>query len=220
MNNKFDQQVDINSLGLNLNRNLLALMTNNGVSLTVLSRNTGIAIPTIKRLQADPTTNPTLSTLLPIAKFFGVSVNQLVEGDFNPNEFYGYSENQGNWIKVPIIEWEQSLHWPPEKKSTIKSKDILVDIDVGENPYALIVEHDDWPGIPKDSILIINSSIAPTNKDYAIIYKENGYITLKQILVDENKRYLKSLTPGLPTALFDDSHKSLGVLIQIRKNIK
>ena len=71
-------EIDINSIGISLNRNLSILMKENGVSLSLLYRNTGIAIPTIKRLQNDPTTNPTIGTLLPIANFFGISITQLI----------------------------------------------------------------------------------------------------------------------------------------------
>lgn len=220
VNNKVDKNSDVHSLGLNLNRNLLALMNNNGVSLTVLSRNTGIAIPTIKRLQSDPTTNPTLTTLLPIANFFGVSVNQLVDKDFSADEFYGYTENKNNWLKVPIIDWEHAISWPQEKKSHPNKKHVLVDIDAGNNPYALVVQEDDWIGIPKNSILIINSALKPANKDYVVVCKEKGHPTLKQMCVEGDKTYLRSLTPGLPAAAFDDSLKTLGVLMQIRRNIK
>ena len=194
MNDKLKRKIDSSAIGENLNRNLLALMNNNDISLTVLSRNTGIAIPTIKRLQSDPTTNPTLTTLLPIAEFFGVSVHQLISPHFDPGEFKGYVENKAHWLRVPIIKWEQTIDWHVNGKASAEAEYVLADVNAGDNPYALIVEEEDWITIPKGSILIINSSIKPSNRDYVVLHKKNAAPTLKQVVLDESKIYLKSLS--------------------------
>lgn len=213
-------QIDPETIGINLNRNLSRLMENNCISLSVLHRNTGIAIPTIKRLQSDPTTNPTITTLIPIANFFGVTIVQLIGNDFSNLRISGYIENRTNWLKVPLIGWKQTINWNKSEKIELTNDIVLADIDAGKFPYALKVEKDDWPEISKGSILIINSEILPEHKDYAIVYKSGQTPTLKQVLIEEEKIFLKSLNPYFPPSFFDESYKFLGVLMQIRKDTK
>ncbi|OGT43661.1 MAG: hypothetical protein A3F42_02220 [Gammaproteobacteria bacterium RIFCSPHIGHO2_12_FULL_37_34] len=213
--------LEINSIGSNLNRNLSKLMEDNHISLSVLHRNTGIAIPTIKRLQSDPTANPTITTLLPVANFFGITINQLIGSEPLPPGIIGYIEDKTHWLKVPLIEWNQTINWHEKEKQSQPNSVVLVDIDVGQNPFALKMEEDDSLSISKGSILIINTEIEPAHKDFAIVYKaEQHSSTLKQILIDEGKIYLKSMNAYFPPTLFDNSHRFLGVLIQIRKDIK
>lgn len=201
------------TFGHHINRNLTDLMQRNNISLTLLHRNTGVAIPTIKRLQEDPTTNPTLSTLIPIANFFNVSLNQLIGSEIDL-----FFLNKSHYFKIPYIEWKQAVIWPTITASD-EQKFTLVDIDAGNNPYALIVEENDWLGMPKGSILIINADIKnPNNKDYVVTCKKNHYPSLHQVLFDQDKFYLKSLNPQLPLILADESYQFFGKLIQIRQN--
>ena len=214
-------EADIDSIGKNLNNNLSKLMEFNGISLSTIYRNTGIAIPTIKRLQSDPTTNPTITTLLPIAKFFGITITQLIGGEPLPSKAMGYIENKTYWIKVPFIKWNEIIDWMnPEKKTQINSY-VLVDIDVGKNAFALRVEEDDWLTISKGSVLIINAELTPEHKDYVIVYKTGQSVpTLKQVLIDEEKIYLKPMNHYFQPTFFDKNYLFLGVLIQIRKDTK
>jgi SOS-response transcriptional repressor LexA len=217
--NPLDTNVDL--IGKNLNRNLSKLMEDNRISLSVLYRNTGIAIPTIKRLQSDPTTNPTISTLLPIANFFGITISQLIGSELFLTEVTGFIENKTHWLSIPLIQWNQAVNWKESGDKDSAESHILVDIDVGQHAYALTVDQDDWPFISKGSILIINSDIKPEHKDFAVVYK-SGQInpTLKQVMIDEEKMYLKSMSPYFPPTILDESYHFLGVLIQIRKDTK
>lgn len=195
-------------------------MEKNRITLSVLHRNTGIAIPTIKRLQIDPAANPTMTTLLPIANFFNITINQLIGNELLPAEMTGYYEDKRNWLKVPLINWGDALNWP---NFEIKKDQpgVLVDIDVGKNPYALMVEDEDWYLISKGSILIINTNISPEHKDYTIVNKHGQFQpTLKQFLIDDGKIFLKPMNQYLPLSQFTKNYKTLGVLIQIRKDIK
>ena len=57
---------------------LRQLIEERGISLKELSSETGVAAPNISRLLSSSDSNPTLSTLMPIARFFGVSVSMLI----------------------------------------------------------------------------------------------------------------------------------------------
>lgn len=202
-----------------LNRKLSKLMEENHISLTVLHHNTGIPLPTLKRLQTDPQANPTIANLLPIANFFRISINQLLD-DQSIKGHSGYITDQKNWIKVPIISWEESIHWP-YAMTTEQTNFILTDIDCGEKSFALRVENNDWIGFMQGSLLIINPDLKPEDKDYVIVYKKGQkQPTLRRFLIDEEKKYLKPLNLDFKTLPVDYSYCFLGVLVQIRNDIK
>lgn len=208
-------------IGGKLNFILSKLMEDNSISLSMLYRNTGIAIPTIKRLQSDPTTNPTITTLIPIANFFGITVTQLIGEEPLPTRVIGYNPNNFNWGKIPLIEWSQIIEWVNFGKLEQTKQEIIVDVDVEKKGYALEVEEDDWQSITKKSILVINPSLIPEHKDYAIVHRRKQINpTLKQVLIDEGNIYLQHMNPIFKPTAFDKDHQFLGVLMQIKKNVK
>ena len=218
---KNSSESDVESIGLKLNENLSKLLERNNVSLSQLHRNTGVATPTIKRLQSDPSTNPTISTLIPIAKFFNITVAQLIGTEPLFIDTNGFIENKANWLKVPIISWEEISHFNSNSLHDSNHSFVSVDIEVGNKPYAIKVIEDDWLALSKDSILIINSMIKPEHKDFAIVEKiDHGLPTLKQIIIDQDKTYLKSMNPQFAPSLFDETCVFHGVLMQIRKDTK
>ncbi|MBX9703896.1 MAG: helix-turn-helix domain-containing protein [Silvanigrellaceae bacterium] len=213
--------IDVNEIGTNLNRNLSELMERNAISLSTLHRNTAIAIPTIKRFQSDPATNPTIATLLPIANFFGLTVTDLISNLPLPNNGLGFVDNKTHWLKLAVIQWNEVVDWLKPHNAIETAHFILVNSEVGENAFALKVEEEDWLAIPKGSILIINKDLAPDNKDYALVLKKGQSApALKQILIEEDNIYLKSPSPHFPTIAMTDDYCFLGVLMQIRKDMR
>lgn len=57
---------------------LSQLMAKRDIKSAELARKTGIGQPVIHRLMTGVTDNPQIQTLIPIAKFFGISVDQLM----------------------------------------------------------------------------------------------------------------------------------------------
>lgn len=64
--------------------NLKKLMDLHQINDKDLSDSTGVPTANISRLKNNLTCNPTLGTLLPIAKYFGVTVSELI-GDVTPS---------------------------------------------------------------------------------------------------------------------------------------
>jgi len=62
----------------NLSSVLSYLMSRQGIKSAELARKTGVGQPVIHRLMTGATDNPQISTIKPIADFFGVSLDQLV----------------------------------------------------------------------------------------------------------------------------------------------
>lgn len=69
-----------------LSANLKVLMSLSKINASELARRTGIAQPIIHRLSTGQNTNPKLATIKPIARYFSVTVSQLIGEDPLPNE--------------------------------------------------------------------------------------------------------------------------------------
>lgn len=65
----------------NLKANLIYLMERAGLNPTSLSRATGVPQPSIHRVVSGDSLEPKRATLEPLAAYFGVSVDWLIEGD-------------------------------------------------------------------------------------------------------------------------------------------
>lgn len=213
--------IENNEVGSKLNERLSLLMERNGISLTVLYRNTGIAIPTIKRMQSDKTCNPTVATLLPIAAYFGITLNQLIGVDPLPLGNIGFFEEKSHWLRIPIVSWKDAIDWP--EIHIAQYEFTQTDIDIGKKPYALKIETSDWmfSGFLKNSLLLINTEINPAHKDYVVVHKADQELpTLKQILIDENQICLKPLTPYFSPTALDATYRLCGVVVQISNTLK
>lgn len=63
---------------LQLSSTLTRLMADKGIKSAELARKIGIGQPVIHRLMSGVTDNPQVQTLLPIAQYFGVTIDQLL----------------------------------------------------------------------------------------------------------------------------------------------
>ncbi len=74
-----------------------------------LSRNSKVSQPTIHRLLSGATPDPRMSTLKLLAKYFQVTIGQLVGVEPLPcNEAKPHAKHL---IRLPLISWEQAHQW-------------------------------------------------------------------------------------------------------------
>jgi SOS-response transcriptional repressor LexA len=188
-----------------------------------LHKKTGVPLTTINRLINDKNVNPTISSLIPIADFFDVSLNQLMGIDpLESDSLVGkYIKKQKLWTEIPIISWEDAIQWPLNSLNISIEKVISTDILLNANSYALIIIETNWEGFFPNSILIIDSVVTPEHGDYVIIWKIGQKIaSLKQVLMDDDKVYLRPVNKDYQTQLLNESYKILGVISQIRMDRK
>lgn len=203
-----------------LGDNLNLLMAQTRISASQLSKNTGLPATTIKRIRNNSHANPTLTSLLPIAQFFGITLSQLVGDEALPNHsIQGVFVNREQWTQVPIISWAQAIQWP--KIDLSKMAWTSTDKSIGNNAYALEVKEETWANLPPGTILIIDPNIQPEHRDFAIITKaDQKAATLKQVLVEDGDIYLKAMTPGYPITTFTDKYQFLGTVIEYKMTLR
>jgi SOS-response transcriptional repressor LexA len=218
---KFTTLTQYSSLATNLKK----LMEHNEITLSALNKKTGIPLGTISRLLSNDLQNPTIASLVPLAKLFHVTIDQLIGAELLP-KLTGSSTQQSNnkWHSVPLITWEYAQNWVEEKhhKVYLYKHPILTDIELTSNAFALIVEHEDWQFFPRSTVLIIEPSLEPKHRDYVVIVKKENKnkssATLRQLLIDGNEKYLKPLNPEFKICSLTAEDKILGVMKQSRRD--
>ena len=203
---------------IRLRDNLLNLMKNHDTNMTHLFKNTGVPITTIQRICKDPNANPTLASLIPIADYFSITVAQLIGEEPLPNS--PAKAVPQHWSNVMMISWQQVIDWP-NCKTSLQQRYITTDMKVGDHAFALEILDDQHENFHKGSIIIADPHIQPNHRDYVISHKKGSHqATLKQLLSHEGDIYLKPTNFEFKTTVMNDNYRILGVVIQVRMNLK
>lgn len=187
-------------------------MTKTGLNASELARRTDLPASTIKKIRNRDNPNPTLATLLPIARFFSISLSQLI-GDEPINGFVS-----SGFQTVPLLSWSEAITWP---KNSIDKATIKIEARYSDKVFALEVENEEWDKLNKGTILFIEPNIRPEHRDWVLIHKIGQTSpSLRQIMLDDEHLYLKPLTAGYSITHLTAEHKILGVVMEFRKQLK
>ncbi len=206
-----------------LSKNINALMEEANLNAEELSRRIGLPASTIKKVRNNKDANPTLSTLAPLAKYFSLSISQLVGDEPIPKSRIkgSYKINPATLNAVPLISWQNAITWPATSNEHNHHPVIMTEHIYSKNAYALLVEEDNWENLAKNTALLIDPALEAEHRDFVIVYKKGQKIpTLKQLLLDEGQIYLKPVIQGYNIAVFTTEHKLLGVVAEYRKHLK
>ncbi len=192
--------------------NLNQLMNEASINASELARRIGLPASTIKKIRNRDNPNPTLSTLLPIAHFFSISLSQLI-GDIPMIKTTSTNNT------IPLITWNEVVNWP-DSFNTLHTR-IKTENKLSAHGFALTVEEENWENLCKGTIMFFEPAQVAEHRDYVIVHKKGQKIpSLKQILHDEDQIYLKPLIQGYKISMFTPEHKILGVMIEYRKFLK
>ena len=161
--------------------NIKVLMQKHDLTIENLSQTLNLSVSTINRLLVSAKIDPKLSTLRPIAKFFGISIDELI-GDrplsLKPGDSASGFDDKQVIIQVPLIHWEQ----------VSKAKALVPTLNfhnwnnwataadtTGEHAYALQVSQASLPPpFYFQSILIIDPTKEMRDSDYVVVINEEN----------------------------------------------
>jgi len=89
------------------------LMDEGDIDDATLSRETGIPASSISRMRLNTEANPTAATLRPIAKYFSISISQLLgDEDISKDRLPGHQNpSQFTSARMPLINWDNVFDW-------------------------------------------------------------------------------------------------------------
>lgn len=202
---------------------LRMLMAQKNINEASLARECSIPQPTLHRILSGETTSPRGVSLIPLANYFGVSINQLLGEDALPEELNTelFSMPIYAWTTLPLIPWSLTPEWA-SLKITLKKRGweqwITTDAPVNDDAYAVLMEGDSMsPLFPENTLLVMAPYLTAKPGDYVIAqYGPRKSITVKQYIVENKQEYLKPVHPEFSTFMFDENTMIFGVLIQAR----
>ncbi len=200
----------------NISRNISLLMNRNGINPTELARRIDVPQPTIQRIISNKSNNPRSATLTPIAKYFGISINQLKSdnlfGVMTPKE----------WNQVPILSWCSIEAWFNHSEEIINTELEIIPTNFDISNKAFAVRIDDWhasPQFPKNTLLLFDPEIEAKDSCYVLIRLNNHEdILFRQLIIDVKDHFIKPLNPDLGGRLTEVKEKDqvLGTLFEAR----
>lgn len=192
--------------------NLNFLMETCDITANLLSKETGVGQATIYKIKDGEISNPTIDTILPLSKYFGFSIDELIRIKLystNPS-----ANRMGNMI--PLIPFNHINNFPNIPPIRYINTDC---IDV-EGKYCVEIVDDDCIFI-KNSILIINTKIKYEKSDFVIVINNNNKIpSIKKIIFDDIF-FLQSTVKSLYQHIYNiNDYTVLGVVVGYIKYFK
>lgn len=171
---------------------LSALMKEKSVTSSELARETGVVQPVVYRIASGETDNPKIKTIIPIAKYFDVSIDQLLGfAPYTPQDPHNLQQRS---TKLPL------LNWPVDGElNTQHTKTIYTNLPTNEGSFAITIPNNNLaPQFTTGMIAIIDPCITAQSNDYLLLKKETSYC-IRQLLVDGDAIYLTSSNPNIKT---------------------
>lgn len=181
------------------NSNIKALMQKHDLTIEMLAQELSLSVSTINRLLMGSKSDPKLSTLRPLAKFFGVSIDELVgERPINlkPGDDTDGFDTKQILVQVPIIHWEQVKEADsrvPTLNFELWNNWTVIADEVGVHSYALVIKQSSLPApFYFRTVIVIDPTKKPQDSDYVLIlHKENP--TLCQFILNGIEKCYLSL---------------------------
>lgn len=205
-------------------QNIKKLMAEDFITESELARQTELPQTTINRLLLGITVDPRTNTLLPIAKYFGVSIDYLLGQDHGSEQRIPGTRNQNNpntWRHIPIIEWQDVLSWNFKMKNYTPSSHsnwITTENDVSSTSFALKTSSFMEPRFKKGSIIIVDPDFNMKDGNYIIISIANSEPTVRKIIKDGSDIYLKKVYQNDEPNLLQKKDKIIGTIVETRIN--
>ncbi len=159
-----------------LKTQLKSLLTQENISENELARRTGIAQQVINRMLSGENTNPKIGTLTPLAKYFDISISELL----------GESDESC----VPFIDWrlldQLNDSHPHTKKATHHMFETCL-LDQSMEPKFYL-----------GTRLIFDRNLVPVSGDFVLINVDNSPVIFRQLLIKQDLSMTKCLNPSHP----------------------
>ncbi len=212
----------MNVISIAIKQSLLTLIGLHRISEAELCRRTNIPQSTISRLLNGSTNDPRASTLTTIAKYFNVSVDQLIGLKPIPKTLNTEAIEATTFI--PLLSMEDIKNWAPpiNIEQQNKYRQWIETESFNKNCFSLKIDDESmWPRFAAGTTLIVNPILNPKNRDFVVCYlgKERKVIC-RQYLSENNIKILKPINQSLSSIKIGKNDRIIGVVTQARNDFE
>ncbi len=192
-----------------------------------LAKKVNLPVPTINRLLAGTVSDPRTSTLLQLAEYFNVTVDQLLGNTPLPHSLNSSEQTYSQSIRIPMFGLADIIL--ESNVTRVKNQFYNYSIDnkseLGTNNlFAVEINNDQFsPVFSQGTILIVNKAILPpAHNDYILIkLLEANTITVKRFFIDPPFNYFVPLRPNLATIKYiAEEHELIGIVQEAHTQLK
>lgn len=206
--------------------NLHMLMSEQRLSSSELSRRIDLPAVTIKKLRTGENQNPTITTLIPIAAHFGITISQLIgevplhSKDIAKKDVKG-AKGDERVQAFPLLKWSEISPVPPMRK-IVNRYYLVTESKVSKKSFSLVVEDADNTNFKQGDVILVDPEASIGHNDFVIVQKVDQSIpSLKRVIKDDNNYYLQSLLKDISTITpLDDTHTIIGPVVAYKKWLK
>jgi SOS-response transcriptional repressor LexA len=210
---------------LKLGNILKRLLFDNNMKAVDLAREVNIPAPTIHRLLTGKSTRPYKSSLLPIADYFSVKVEQLtgeepILGVQTSEQGQPGSADVEKIHYITLIPWESLDLLSSNDQNSFEKLPFFGKIS--DNGCATIIQDSSMePVFARGSLLIFDTKKLPKDRSYVLVQlHDSKQFVFRQLLMDAEHKYLKPLNPDLNTfkmRLLGSEDKIVAALVEARQ---
>jgi len=178
---------------LSIGKTIRQLMSYSHMTEADLCRGVNLPQTTINRLLSGQTNDPRISTLLVVAQFFDISIEQLLGKDLIILDSV-WKQTKG--LTLPVLPWECLSDWFSEAKDKCKiNRWIKTEKSLNKNSFAVSSPASCCGIFGEGSLLIMNNIQEDPVKDgqIALVESDSEEFYLRKVLKEGNSIYLKRL---------------------------
>lgn len=186
-----------------------------------LAKRTGIPTSTINRILAGTVLDPRISTLKPLAEYFGISVDQLLGFTALPFEL---SKNNAliNPSKViPIFDFTTYFY---KETNPFRWFTWVTNNSEEDNAFALSINSEKFePIFEKDTILIVEPKMLPPQQaDFLlVIFEADNYLSIRRYHIEGKEHYFLPINTQLKaTPVIEAEFTILGVITEAHTKMR
>lgn len=199
-------------------KNIKILLDRHYLTPSEFAKKLGVSSSTASRM-INPRQNLTFEILAKIAKFFNISIGQLI-GDLpltlNKQPIYTST--------VPTVAFKDAQNFLSKVSDRLSysAETFIVSSKhkITEHAFGILSDAELEPTFQVGTVMLFDSLIEDLteyNNRYLIISGVNAILSLKKLIIDEGICYLKSINIGLPPTKLTNNQSVLGVMIQYHK---
>ena len=191
-----------------------------GMSESALARAVNLPKATIHRVLSGDTPDPRAGTLLPIAQYFNITIEQLMGVTALPKDFPLQSANSLDVVEMPLIPLDSVKQWlnnqyNPENFFKISSFSEKI---LDENCFITQIISDEMaPLFPRKTYLIVKKQRVPKKDEIVVVFHNNKSSILIRKFTDlKGEQYLIPSNSSYEIIDYDNNVELIGVVIEGR----